>query len=166
MIPATSLLPSRVVTRVLVAIALPACLALALPSFGHDQPAEAVPALVSLESVAKAGRARFDALVAGDYTTMSAMLGDDLVYTHSTGAVDTKASYLAPLVSGRTRYVRADASDEHVTLYGTMAVITGVVHVTAHVGGEVRPSHLRYTSVWTVRDGRWQMVAWQATRLP
>lgn len=25
---------------------------------------------------------------------------------------------------------------------------------------------MRFTNVWVRRDGRWQMVTWQATRLP
>ncbi len=165
MIPTLLPWPSPFAPRAITG-ALLVCLAVAFPSYGRDQPGDAGPALVSVESVARAQAARFAALVAGDYTTMGAMLGDDLVYTHSTGAVDTKTSYLEPLVSGRTRYVQADASDGRITLYGTTAVTTGVVRVTANVGNDVRPSHLRFTSVWTLRDGRWQMVAWQATRLP
>ena len=157
---------SRIVTCLVALVALGAVVAPSQPLVARGSQ-DAPATVVSLEAVAKAERARFAALVAGDYATMGAMLGDDLIYTHSTGTVDTKnVGDMAPLVSGRTRYVQADATDARIVLYGTTAVTTGVVRVTAHVGSDVRPSHLRYTSVWTVRDGRWQMVAWQATRLP
>lgn len=156
--PSMAALPTRLVKLAL-------CLGLVLASLAAAE-AQTTPAAVTAEAVGAAERARFATLVAGDYDAMSRLLGDDLVYTHSTGAVDSKTSYLAPLLAGRTKYVQAEASDGRITLYGTTAVTTGVARVTAHVGTDVRPSVLRYTSVWTLRDGRWQMVAWQATRLP
>lgn len=33
-------------------------------------------------------------------------------------------------------------------------------------GEEVEDVALRFTNVWIRRDGRWQMVAWQSTRIP
>lgn len=114
----------------------------------------------------EAESARLRALVTADYTALDWLLGDDLTYTHSTAKVDTKASYLEPLLSGRTRYTSLDPEDVQVRVYGTTGVITGALRSVALVAGKESRTHMRFTSTWVRRDDRWQMVAWQSTRLP
>ncbi|MBA3888318.1 MAG: nuclear transport factor 2 family protein, partial [Acidobacteria bacterium] len=36
----------------------------------------------------------------------------------------------------------------------------------ALVAGKESRTHMRFTNVWVQRGGRWQMVAWQSTRMP
>jgi ketosteroid isomerase-like protein len=43
---------------------------------------------------------RFQAMVDGDLDTLTNLLADDLIYTHSSGQSDTRAEYLA-LYEGR-----------------------------------------------------------------
>src|SRR5262245_55168094 len=50
------------------------------------------------------------AQLAGDLKTLDALCAEEMTYTHTTGEVDTKKSYLAALGSGR-RYERLDLSD-------------------------------------------------------
>ncbi|MFN0027775.1 MAG: nuclear transport factor 2 family protein [Acidimicrobiales bacterium] len=110
--------------------------------------------------------ARFDAQVAGDKARLEELLADELHYTHSNALVDTKASYIDSIISGRVRYRQIDCSGQHATVFGDAAICTGsaTLHVTA--GGHDRNLNLRYTDVWVRRSGTWQMVAWQSTLLP
>ena len=48
--------------------------------------------------------ARFDAQVAGDKARLEELLAEELHYTHSNALVDTKASYIDSIISGRVRY--------------------------------------------------------------
>ena len=109
---------------------------------------------------------RFDAQVAGDKARLEVLLADELHYTHSNASVDTKASYIESIVSGRVRYRQIDRSGQNATVIGDTAVCTGAatLHVTA--GGHDRTLVLRYTDVWVRRAGAWQMVAWQSTLVP
>lgn len=109
---------------------------------------------------------RFELLAAADYDAVAALLADDLVYTHSNGRVDTKDAYLAPLRAGTTRYVELVPSGLTVRVHGPTAIITGRVQMLATVSGEERRNDLRFTDVWLLRDGRWQLAAWHATRVP
>jgi hypothetical protein len=45
-------------------------------------------------------------------------------------------------------------------------VITGMARTIALVAGRESSTVLRYTDLWVERNGRWQMVAWQSTRIP
>jgi ketosteroid isomerase-like protein len=139
---------------------------------GATQPSAAFPGPTppSDGDAAQAVRAlderRLAWLVQGDIDAMAGLLADELVYTHSNGRVDDKASYLAPLRAGTTRYLQYTPSEVSVRLLGDVAILTGRATMRAMVGGEERRNELRFTNVWLRRDGRWQMVAWHSLRLP
>ncbi len=128
------------------------------------------PAVAQSQADADAVKAaelrRFEVMTRKDYTALATLLGDDLIYTHSSAAVDSKASYLESLTSGRVTYKVIKPSDLKVSVYGTTAIITGQAHMTVDANGQAIDNTLRFTDVWVQRDGRWQMVAWQSTRMP
>jgi len=108
-------------------------------------------------------RQRVAAMVKRDVAALGALLADDLSYTHSGGAIDTKASFLK-LIKERGRYLGVDYSDTQVIASGANAV---VVRGRAEIRLEGVASYpVLFLDVWMPRDGAWKMVAWQATRLP
>ncbi|PYV16156.1 MAG: hypothetical protein DMG07_08375 [Acidobacteria bacterium] len=76
---------------------------------------------------------------------------DDLTHTHSSGRVDTKVDF--------------DRDNVRVRVYGDAAVVTGTAKV--HVKSDTRDAkfEIRFVDVYVRRNGRWQMVAWQSTRI-
>jgi ketosteroid isomerase-like protein len=114
-------------------------------------------------------RERVEALVKGDVKTLDRILSDDLIYTHSTGRLDTKKSFIDSIKSGAQKYEAMDHADLSVRTYQHMALITGRSAVKVRSGGanaELRSFEIRFMSVFVKQSGRWQMVAWQSTRLP
>lgn len=118
------------------------------------------------DAVKAAELRRFEVMTAKDYTALATLLGDDLVYTHSSAAVDSKASYLESLTSGRVTYKVIKPTDLQVRVFGDIAVIHGVAAMNVDANGQAIVNTLRFTDIWARRDGRWQMIAWQSTRLP
>jgi hypothetical protein len=116
------------------------------------------------QAVRQAEDRRIKATIEDDFATLEAVLADDLTYGHSNGVVDSKASYLEALRSGKTKYLSIDRAPSVVRIYGETAIVTG----TATVGlrSQPAPFTLRYTLAYVMRDGQWRMVAWQSTRLP
>jgi hypothetical protein len=116
------------------------------------------------QAVRQAEDRRIKAMIDDDFGTLDAVLADDLTYVHSNGVVDTKASYMETLRSGKTKYQTIERLPSVVRVYGNTAIVTG----TATVGlrGQAAPFTLRYTLAYVMRDGQWRMVAWQSTRLP
>jgi ketosteroid isomerase-like protein len=124
---------------------------------GNTAPAEAVKA---------AELARFAAQTTNDFKALDTLLGDDLVYTHSSAAVDDKASFMESMRSGTVKYESIEPRDLKIRVYGTTAVVTGAGRFRVNARGQALDNQLRFTDVWVLRDGRWQMVSWQSTRLP
>lgn len=109
---------------------------------------------------------RFEAIVRGDVAALDQMLSDDLTYTHATGVFETKAEFIGKMKSGQLKYDSFATEDIKVRVYGTTGVVTGVARVKVQVKGEHLSFQLRFTDVYVKKADRWQMVAWQATRLP
>jgi ketosteroid isomerase-like protein len=107
---------------------------------------------------------RIKALIDDDFATLEAIFADDLTYTHSNALVDSKASYMAALRSGKTKYEAVDRQPAVVRLYGDTAIMTGEASVALR--GQPTPIVLRYTLVYVRQQDRWRMTAWQSTRLP
>jgi Domain of unknown function (DUF4440) len=110
---------------------------------------------------------RFEAQVNADAKALGQLLDEGLEYTHSNGDLDTKASFIDSLVSGKRDYISSTATIETVRVFGDVGVIRGKAKVT--VGGKDRQPqdlHLGYTDIWLWKDGRWQMTAWRSMRMP
>ena len=131
--------------------------------------AAAAPALRAADArddVRTAETRRFAAMSAGDLDTLASFLADDLTYTHSSGRVENKKEYLDSLRAGRLKYLSIAPEVTDVRVFGDAAVSTGRSAMKVSNGGQESSFRIVFTDVWARRDGRWRMVAWQATRLP
>ncbi len=126
-------------------------------------------AITSLEQEILAVEAkRIQAMVDKDLPTLDSILADDLTYTHSGGRMDRKASFMALIEDPANKYEGIDYSETEVQPAGAEAtVVRGRAQIRL-----LRPSGERLSyPVWFLvayakRDSRWQLVAWQATRIP
>jgi ketosteroid isomerase-like protein len=110
---------------------------------------------------------RMTAMAQKDIATLNALLADDLVYTHSTARLDTKQSLIGNMESGSTVYTAVEPSDVKAQdLGGGAVVLTGSCRISVMSQGRANSFSVRFTDVYANRSGRWQMVAWQSTRLP
>lgn len=109
---------------------------------------------------------RMDAMAAKDVATLSEVLGDDLVYTHSSARLDTKASLIGNMQSGSTVYQSVVPSDVKAQDLGDAVVLTGVARIKVMSGGKPMDFGVRFTDVYAKRNGKWQMVVWHSTKLP
>ena len=109
---------------------------------------------------------RYKAMIEGDLATLDALLGDGLVYTHSSSAVDGKASYLEALRAKKFVYRKVERPVENIQVHGDTAVVTGEVRLDVLLEGNPRALTSRFLNVWTKGPKGWQMVAWQSTPVP
>jgi len=128
--------------------------------------AEECSGAITAEEALSAEDARYKAQTANDVAAMERLFGPDLVYTHSSAAVDTKNSYLESTRSGTVTYRAMRRSDVKVRTYGCLAIITGKAEFDVTTKGEDLSIQLRFHSVWAKRTQGVQFVSWQSTRLP
>jgi len=112
------------------------------------------------------GERRYQAMTSQNWSALEALLHDELVYTHSSGSVDTRASWLASMKSGKTKYKSAQCAERKVRLYGDVALVTGKASFEAEVNGQPRSLKLCFLEAWTKTPQGWKFVAWQSTPQP
>ena len=116
--------------------------------------------------VRAAEQRRFQAMVAIDLRALDTLLAEELTYTHTTGDVDTKASLLDALRTGRLAYDSITPADVRMRVYAGIAIVTGTARVDVRADGVARHLGIRYTEAYVRRDNRWELVVWQSTRMP
>jgi hypothetical protein len=105
------------------------------------------------------------ALIAGDLDTLEALCSDELTYTHTTGMVDTKQSYMKALRSG-VRYEAMDFLEVSLAPYDNTVVMVGLAQIAVKSPrGPIR-FKARFTGVWAKQQGQWRFAAWQTTLVP
>jgi ketosteroid isomerase-like protein len=110
-------------------------------------------------------RKRMQAMADKDIATLRTVLADDLIYTHSSARLDSKQSLIGAMESGATVYTAVEPSDVKSQDLGDAVVLTGVAAISVMSNGKPNSFRVRFTDVYTRRDGKWQMVTWQSTRL-
>jgi Domain of unknown function (DUF4440) len=118
------------------------------------------------QDVQKAEKDRFEAMVKADAGALDRLLAPELSYTHSNAQVQDKTGFIADIRGKVIRYVSIEPSDVHVTVIGTTAVVTGTAALHVIENGNDLSVKVRYTNVQLNRRGEWQMMAWQATKVP
>lgn len=122
--------------------------------------------VLSAEELQKAEDARYTAQVTNNFEAMEKLFGEDLVYTHSSAAVDSKASYIDTMRSGNVRYRVMRRTEVVVRTYDCLGILTGNGEFDVTVKGQDITVPLRFTSIWAKRGDDMQFIGWQATRIP
>ena len=135
-------------------------LALALvPLRAADEP--------QLAALRAADDERVAATLAADRPRLAAIFADDLRYAHSSGAVDTKTTYIEALTSGRTKYVLWDYQERNFSFPAPgIALMTGRTRIKITKADGATEMLLSYLGVWREEKGQWRFVAWQSGKLP
>lgn len=109
---------------------------------------------------------RMEAMCRRDIPALNALLADDLVYTHSSARLDSKQSLIKGMESGTTVYTSVEPSDVKAQDFGDTVVLTGAARIQVTTNGRPIQFGVRFTDIYVNKNGQWQMVAWQSTRLP
>jgi hypothetical protein len=137
-----------------------ATLAAASPAVAKEDPAELV-------AVTRADDARVAAFTAPTAENLDAIFSADLHYAHSTGAVDTKQSFIEVLTTGKTRYLAIDYATREFTFPTPgIALMTGQARIQTRSAAGANDNMLSFLAVWRLEEGRWRFLAWQSCRLP
>jgi hypothetical protein len=121
---------------------------------------------ITVEDALKAEQDRYAAQMKGDVAAMQRLIGDDLVYIHSSTVQDTKASFIESIRSGNVKYRKMKRGDVKVRTYGCIAIVSGGASFDVTVKGEDRTLSLLFHAVYAKRTAGVQFVSWQATKLP
>jgi ketosteroid isomerase-like protein len=100
-----------------------------------------------------------------DVAAIKNILADEFMATYDDGARGDKAKELA-LAAEFNQQVESAIQDEFtVKVYRDTAVVWFSLRLVGVKQGQRAELTLRYTDVWVIRDGRWQCVSTQSTKV-
>lgn len=98
------------------------------------------------------------AVVKLDLPTLEKHYGDDFVFTHGTGHVDSKHSWLKDIQHGQ--FISREHDSTKVELHGDIAIVTGKLSVERKAKHGQSPQYnLRYVRVFVRRNDSWQLIS-------
>ena len=110
---------------------------------------------------------RLRALVAAEIELATSLHSDDYQLITPSGQTISKQDYIGGIASGDLVYqVFEPASDIAVRLYGNAAAVRYQARIEIRFSDQRDSGVFWHTDIYEKRDGRWQAVWSQATRIP
>ncbi len=117
------------------------------------------------KAVLSIDRERTEAQIKQDSATLDRLLSDDLTYVHASGLVQSKTEFIADLQSNKRVYKSITNSDVNLRLLQGTAIITSKSEINVSFDGKENDLFLQVIEVYAKRNERWQLIAYQSTRL-
>jgi hypothetical protein len=96
---------------------------------------------------------------------LGALVADDLSYGHSSGKVDTKASFIGDLVAGKSDFVSIAITDQTIKVVDNVAIVRHTLAADTNDSGKPGKVALKILGVWQKQGGEWKLLARQAVRI-
>jgi hypothetical protein len=109
---------------------------------------------------------RTKAMVDRDLAVLERIIADDCRYVHSSGATDTKASYLAKLGARAFEYTWITSHDRVVIEVGSGYAVSHIMAAQLVMAGVPRPYRSQALALWRSTSDGLRLVYFQATLLP
>ena len=114
--------------------------------------------------VAAIEAARASAIVEADVATLSRITDEDYIHVETSGLVRTKREFLATIGSEAGRFERYLLIENHIRVYGAVAVVTGGFENTYRAAdGRQTAKTARHIRIYLRGDGGWTNISHQAT---
>lgn len=122
--------------------------------------------IVSIMEINAAEDLRYAAQISGDIPALERMFDEELVYAHSTGALDGKSGFIESIKSGRVKYRSMERHDTQIRIFGALGILTGRSKFEVSVNGIESVVRLSFHSIWEKRLSGFHFISWQATLTP
>jgi hypothetical protein len=119
----------------------------------------------AVEEACAAELRRCRALEASDMDTVAALLHPHLVYVHSNGVIDDRASYLARASGAGVRFLRSERRDLHAWAIGETVLMSGeIITVMERPPSSPTETTAFLTQTYVRDESGWRMALLHATK--
>jgi Domain of unknown function (DUF4440) len=120
-----------------------------------------------IAAVRAADDERVAATRAADRVRLEAIFSDQLHYAHSSGKIDTKASYVESIINRTSVYASYDyVRRDFLRAADGIVLMPGRVRINAGTATETNLLDLNFLAVWRLEQGKWRFLAWQSCKNP
>jgi hypothetical protein len=109
---------------------------------------------------------RYAAMLKADLVTLELLLDDDLTYTHSSGVVDTKASYLTGVRDKAWQHKSVARENQRVVVRDNCALVFCRLKIELAVRGTPKKVDSNALAVWVQDGGQPRLLALHSSSVP
>lgn len=106
---------------------------------------------------------RRQAMIEADQNVLEELLANELTWTHSSGATESKSQFIAAIASGNVVYETLDIEDDQIRQFGDVLIHNGILRGRASRDGQLKGLNAKFLAVWRGREEKLELVAWQST---
>ena len=136
------------------------CLFVLCCFFGNSQSAQQEPTMRLVDSI---NRQIDQAVIDKDIDYLEKHYTDDFVFTHGTGKVDSKESWLKGVMDTSTHYILRKHDSTSVELHNKISIVRGKLSVQRQSDKNITSYSLKYVRVYVFRQKRWQLLSHYTT---
>lgn len=103
------------------------------------------------------------AVVTKDFTFLNLHYADDFVFTHGTGTIDSKTSWLANLQKQDQIFLSRIHDSVTVEPHANLYIVIGTLTVSRAANPSPKKYGLRYLRVYSFNKKRWQLISHRTT---
>jgi ketosteroid isomerase-like protein len=130
-------------------------------------PVSALAAAAEDEAVAEKVEAFRAAQFAADAKALDALCATELSYSHSSGVVEDKATFIANSTNGKSKYLSLEYQDTKIRVVGPAAIVRfhWVGEQEAVADGKKSSTNLHILMNWQKQGTDWKLLSRSATKL-
>ncbi len=99
------------------------------------------------------------AVVRKDKAALDTVYADDFMFTHGTGLIDHKASWLKGVLDPNTNYISREHDSTIVERHGNIAMIYGKLTIVRKNPDAPTKYAIKYVRIFLLNGRRWQMIS-------
>ena len=99
------------------------------------------------------------AVVKKNVAYMQQHFSDDFKFTHGTGMIDNKESWIGKAQTSKVQYLSREHDSTNVEIHTDVAIVTGILTVVLPAGGSRYGYCIRYERVYRINKNVWQMIS-------
>jgi len=140
---------------------------LAVSTLAFATSGAALAASADEEAVAKKVEAFRLAQIAADPKALGALCWDDLSYSHSSGKVEDKATFITNATDGKSKFLSIEYKDPTIKVVGPAAIVRfhWVAEQEMAADGKKVPTNLHILMNWQKQGDDWKLLSRAATKL-
>jgi len=98
-----------------------------------------------------------------DTAKLNALLADQLIYVHSDGHFNNKATFVSDLMTGVSHFTALEFKEQTVTIAGNVGIVRHILTGDTQDKGKA-PAHvnIRVMQIWQKKSGKWKLLARQS----
>ena len=103
------------------------------------------------------------AMISSDIEALNQLLSKDLVFTNHMGQILSKSDDIAAHKQGDFKISALSLSEQIIKASGDVVIVSAHAKIVGSYQGEPSSGNFRFTRVWEIFDGKWQVIAGHAS---